>query len=368
MATVLTCSNLFDGRSFVGPSRVVIEDGITVAIEPTRGPGDFPILSPGYVDIQMNGFEDVDVATMDASTSRRLGDRLATLGTTAWLGTVVTAPLEKLTGILDRLHSLIGTGGVTGCAGIHVEGPFLGGAPGAHNRAWIVPFDAAWASALPSSVRLITLAPEQLGSAADVSFLRDRAIAVSLGHTTSAKKSFVEAVENGAGLVTHLFNGMSGVHHRDDGVALFALTDDRVTAGLIADLVHVRAEAISLAFRAKGPERVCLVSDSVAWSADRATVRGVQVVKGAPRLPDGTIAGSCTPLAECVRNVVRHCGVATGDALRSATSTPANAAGLDGHGVIQLGSPSDIIALDDALHVLHTWRRLPFERDLQTDS
>lgn len=367
MSTVLTCSNLFDGDSFVGPRRVLIEDGIPVEIEPLDGPGEFSVLAPGYVDIQMNGFDDVDVAGMDDTSSRRLDERLAVLGTTAWLGTVVTAPLERLARTVGRLDSVLQKGAAPGFAGIHVEGPFLGGAPGAHNRDWIVPFDAGWVDGLPPSVRLVTLAPEQVDARACVTTLRAQGVAVSLGHTTATKRQFEEALDGGASLVTHLYNGMSAVHHRDDGIALFALTDDRVKVGLIADLVHVRPEAVSLAFRAKGPAGVCLVSDSVAWSTERSTIRGIHVVDGAPRLPDGTIAGSSTPLAQCVRNVVMRCGVTLGDALRSATSTPARVVGLEGHGVIKVGQPADIIALDDALHVLRTWRRLPFGRELQTD-
>lgn len=367
MRETLSCANLFDGETFRGPSRLIIEDGTVAALEKSDGPCDFPIVAPGYVDIQMNGFAAHDVATLDEISGPLLDEELASLGTTSWLGTVVTAPLDSLSRSLHRIDDLISKGAVPGCAGIHLEGPFLGGAPGAHNPSWITPFDLDWLASLPESLRLITVAAEQSRISEAIGRLLERHTVVSLGHSRPTKDQFDEAVNTGASLVTHVFNGMSGVHHREGGLALWALTEDRVRAGLIADMTHVSAEAVSLAFRSKGGGGICLVSDSVAWDTERARSREIVLTDGAPRLPDGTIAGSSTPLAQCVRNVVQLCGVDTASALRAATSSPARAAGLPDRGHIAVGSRADVIALDDDLHVLGTWRRLPFGRDQQID-
>ena len=166
--------------------------------------------------------------------------------------------------------------------------------------------------------------------------------------------------------MTHLYNAMSGVHHRQDGVALSALTDPRVTAGLIADMCHVSAPAVRLAFLAK-PAEIALVSDSIAWNSQWANRMSVEVRDGAPRLPDGTLAGSSTSLAECVRRTVQMAGVDISVALRAATSTPARVVGRTDVGHLVTGRSCDIVAFDRDLHVCATWSRLVSSRGTTTD-
>jgi len=247
---------------------------------------------------------------------------------------------------------------VQGFAGVHVEGPFLGAAPGAHPVKHIIACDMQWISQLVPSVRLVTVAPEQTGVIAAISALRKRDITVSLGHSRPTKTQYEEAVNAGASMVTHLFNGMSGVHHREPGLATWALIDDQMSCGVIADGVHVDTDAIQLAFRAAG-NRICLVSDSVSWKTSAGPRPGVEIRNGAPRLADDTLAGSCTPLGECVQRVVRDCGVPLQTALASATSIPADLVGLKQFGRIRSGQKADLLALDSDLSVLKAWRRLP---------
>ena len=166
-------------------------------------------------------------------------------------------------------------------------------------------------------------------------------------------------------MVTHLFNGMSGVHHRDDGLALAALLDDRVTVGVIGDLVHVSTAATRLAFRAKRGRGVVLVSDTVAWNSEWASARGVSVVDGAPRLADGTLAGSCTELAECVRRV-HDAGVDLPTVLRAATLAPAETIGAAFAGRVREGESCDILAFDTDLRLVPGACRLVFPRGSQT--
>jgi N-acetylglucosamine-6-phosphate deacetylase len=191
-----------------------------------------------------------------------------------------------------------------------------------------------------------------------IKLLRANGITVSIGHSRPTDAQWSAVQKAGATIVTHLFNGMSGVHHRDEGLALDALIDDGVYAGLIADMVHVSPKAVALAFKAKGGDRLCLVSDSVAWSSQWATKRSIAIKDGAPRLPDGTLAGSSTPLAECVRLAVTEAGVPVEEALHAATSSPSHAVGLADVGYIREGEPADLVAFDDSLHVVGAWRRL----------
>lgn len=358
MTVVVTCDHFFDGDTLQGPHRLTYVDGVVTSIEPFHGVADHHLLSPGFVDIQMNGFEQWDVARGTQSDLHDLGIRLQQLGTTTWLGTITTAPLESLSKSLVTIDSAATSSEIPGFAGVHVEGPFLGQAPGAHNPAWIIPFDKEWIQGLSCSVRLVTLAAEQENVGEAVALLRHQNIAVSIGHSRPTLSQWSECREMGAQLVTHLFNGMSGVHHRDDGLALMALNDSEVFAGLIGDLVHVSPQAVFLAFTVKGDGRICLVSDTVAWTSQWAQKRNISIRDGSPRLPDGTLAGSSTPLAECVRRIVTVAGVSLERALRAATSSPADAVGLPGVGRLQVGQPADFIALDDSLCVTRTWSRL----------
>ena len=359
MSFEITCNQLFDGDTITGPRRVVLRaDGLVESIEPFDGSSDVPILSPGFVDIQMNGYRDINVAGASASELQLLDDYLFSCGTTSWLGTVVTAPLVSLTEYVVSLHEIFTSHTIVGFAGTHIEGPFLGLAPGAHRTKHIIECDLDWISNLPNSVRLMTVAPEQVNVIAAIELLIMKGITVSLGHTRPSRQQFDEAVAAGARMVTHLYNGMSGVHHRDPGLALWALTHSSIAMGLIADLVHVQPDAVALAFQAAN-SRVCLVSDSVAWMRPSGTVPDIEIRDGAPRLPDGTLAGSSTPLGVCVQNAVRQCGVSITSALASATSIPADLVNLTSVGRIRIGEKADLVALDSDLSVLKAWRRLP---------
>lgn len=342
-----------------GPQRVMFDErGKVTDVVHFDGVAEYFCVSPGLVDIQMNGFDDVDVASATAVDLSRMDSVLSALGTTSWLATIVTAPLRVLSKVTARLQQSFDQQTVPGFLGVHIEGPFLGGSPGAHRVKDIVPIDVDWLSTLSSVVRMMTIAPEQPNVRDAIARLHEQGIVASLGHCQPSQAQFDDAVTAGASMVTHLFNAMSGVHHREPGMALWALTDDRVAVGLIADLVHVQVDALSLAFRAKGNSGICLVSDSVGWKSP--AMNNVQVsTTDAVRLANGTLAGSCTPLAQCVQNVVHSCGVSLERALRAATSVPADLIGSSDIGRIRVGFAADIIAFDASLTVVDTWRRLP---------
>lgn len=358
MSVVLTCQNLFDGFTLHGPRRITFESGVVTRIMPYDGVPDHHLISPGLVDIQMNGYGAIDVSRASAAELRELGQELFALGTTSWLGTITTAPLEVLSRSIEKLDESFSAQHIPGFAGIHVEGPFLGNAPGAHRPDWIIPFDEYWCSRLPKSIRLMTVAAEQTDAPDAIRLLTQQGITISVGHSCPTDAQWKMARQAGATLVTHLFNGMSGVHHREEGLALSALIDDGVFAGMIADMVHVSPQAVALAFKTKGAGRVCLVSDSVAWSSAWAKKRSIVVKDGAPRLPNGTLAGSSTPLAECVRLTVSEAGIPLRDALCAATSSPAMSVGLSEVGHIREGEKADLIAWDESLHVVSAWSRL----------
>jgi N-acetylglucosamine-6-phosphate deacetylase len=305
-------------------------------------------IAPGFVDLQVNGVEDIDVATARDDDWDRLDAMLQRTGVTTWCPTLVTAPLEEMAARARRIPAR------ASIAGVHLEGPFLGGRPGAHPKDLLAPIDADWLAALPDGVRLVTLAPELDGAADAVRQLTHRGIVVSLGHSAASVDDVRRCIDAGARMVTHLFNGMPALHHREPGLVGATLTDDRVVAGLIADLVHVDAVAIEIAFRAK-PGRIALVTDAVAWRGAR--IGRIEIVHDgrAPRLPDGTLAGSSLTMDAAIRNVIEHAHVTLEAALAAASSTPANLLGLHDRGRIAVGCRADLVLLDDANRVRTVW-------------
>ena len=359
---VLTTQKFFDGQLLHGPTRILLEDGKVSGIEGHTGPSDFHLITGGFVDLQMNGFAAVDISDCTIEELITLDRELLFHGTTHWLATVITAPLERLAERVSFLHEALKSGLIPGMVGIHIEGPFLGRAPGAHRTDWIVPIDIDWLHKLPDSVSLVTMAPEQPMASQATQVLTQRGIAVSMGHTRPTEMDINHMVDAGSKMVTHLFNGMSGVHHREPGMALRALVDQNIIAGLIADMAHVSPDAVTLAFAAKGGQGVCLVSDSVAWESDRAKRRGIHIVDGSPQLPDGTLAGSSTPLSQCVQRCVSRAGVGLEEVLKAATSTPSHIINRDDLSRTQVQSSVNLVALDESLCVIGAWRGLVSHR------
>lgn len=355
MAERLPAARVLAPDGLVGPAAVVLDGGRVTGVEPVTGTVPDRTLAPGFVDLQVNGLDDVDVADAGGRWPR-LDALLAAGGVTTWCPTLVTAPLDDYP---DRLTAIAAAAdrsaaGRPAIAGAHLEGPFLGGRPGAHPVDLLRPLDLDWLAALPEVVRLVTLAPELAGAPDAVRLLRRKGVAVSLGHSAATPGQVGACVEAGATLVTHLFNGMPPLHHRDPGLAGTALLDDRLTACVIGDGVHVAPAAVALAFRCKPAGRVALVSDAIAWRRPVHAGAAVTLVDGAARLADGTLAGSAVTLDAAVRTAVAG-GVALADALVAASATPAGAIGCTDRGRLVPGARADLVALDPDLAVAGTW-------------
>lgn len=312
---------------------------------------------PGFVDLQVNGIGTVDVATARDGDWDRLDAALLAQGVTAWCPTLVSAPLDAYAGPLDRIAAAADrpAGGRPTVLGAHLEGPFLGDRHGAHPDEVVLGPDLEWLGALPEVVRLVTLGPEAPGAVDAVRLLADRGCLVALGHTAAAPAVVGIAVDAGARLFTHLFNGSGTVGARDPGPVGAALVEDRLAVSLIADLVHLDPVTIDLVLRAKPAEGVVLVTDAVAWDSPWARARGVTVVDGAPRLADGTLAGSALTMDAAVRNLVATTSADLATAVRAASTTPARLLGEADRGRIAPGARADLVLLDDHLEVVEVW-------------
>lgn len=339
-----------------GPHAVTCSNGLITAIDPIDSDFEDVLLAPGFIDLQVNGIGAIDVSDADDADWLVLDQALLKQGVTTWCPTLVSAPLESYPKKFLRITKAQNRSvrRRPAIAGIHLEGPYLGESIGAHDPRFIQLANPEWFSFIPANVRIVTMAPENAAAMSAISALRARHIVVSIGHSRAPDTITAQAIDAGVRLVTHLYNGMSGVHHRRDGVALVALTDERVTVSLIADLIHVQPRAIDLAFRAKS-DGVVLVTDSVAYRSQSAKQRGIEFVDGAPRLPDGTLAGSALTMNVAIKNVVGHCSVDLHNAIRAATATPARVINLSDRGAIVVGSRADLIGLDSNFDIRRVW-------------
>jgi len=311
---------------------------------------DDALLTAGFVDIQVNGTDDVDFATASVDDIVGAVDRLAAGGCTGCLPTVCSAPLEAYTAILDRLAA-VRAARPDAVLGVHLEGPFLGGAPGAHPVELVRRVELEWLAALCDRfgdlIRLVTLAPEADPALRAVAGLHDRGVVVALGHSTADYEQACAAADAGATLATHLFNGMGPLHHRAPGLAGAALTYPPLVPSLIPDGVHVHPAMIRLALGAR-PDAV-LVTDAVA------TIAPVIARDGAAYMPDGTLAGSTLTMLDAVQRVVAL-GVGIPAAVRHAAGNPATVIGADDRGRLSPGARGDVLALDpDTLAVRAVW-------------
>jgi N-acetylglucosamine-6-phosphate deacetylase len=247
--------------------------------------------------------------------------------------------------------------------GLHLEGPFL--APerrGAHPLSLLGAPDLGLVAAegwtRDAGVAMVTLAPELAGALEVVRALTAAGVVVSAGHSSATTEQARAAIDVGVTWVTHLFNAMAPLHHRDPGLVGVALTDERVRVGAIADGVHLHPATVALAARALG-DRLCLVTDAVAALG----MPGGPMALGAMeafassdgvRLADGTLAGSDLSLDRAIRNLVAFAGVSLAEAVASVTSAPAAVLRLTDRGVIAPGAVGDVVLLDPGGGVVAT--------------
>jgi N-acetylglucosamine-6-phosphate deacetylase len=327
-------------------------------------------LLPGFVDLQVNGYGGVELATADLAGMASVAERLPHTGTTSFLPTFITSPLEVLEDALRRggeiLPSLAGVPGLARILGIHTEGPFISpNRRGAHNPDWIVaPTSDAVENILAAGaphLRLVTIAPELDGALAAIKHLSAAGVAVSVGHSDATAHQVSTAAMCGATMVTHLFNAQRPMHHREPGVVGQALADSRLSSGLIADLHHVSGQVMAVAFAA-APGRIFLVSDAAACAGmpPGTYLLGGEPIELAdgdgtpPVRADGTLAGSALRMDSAVANLVAT-GVGLVDAARAATRIPADLIGRPDLGRIAPGAAADLTWLSDDLRATATW-------------
>ncbi len=359
---LLLAGRLVEGALVVEGERIV--EVRTEAVGQLPAPRlDAAIVSPGLVDLQCNGAFGFEVGG-SATALRALAERLPSTGVTTFLPAVVSSPASHYR---DTAAAFAAAKTAPGAVplGLHLEGPFLSPARGgAHDPGAIAAADATLDDVLDEllttgAVRLVTLAPERRGALVLIRSLVEAGVVVSLGHTDAGFDQMIAGADAGATLVTHLFSAMSPFQHRAPGAVGAALTDERLTVTLIADGVHTHPAALNLALRAKGPDRVALVTDAVAAAgapAGKYTLGGQTIISDgeSARLTDGTLAGSTLTMDRAVRVMVALGNARLEDALTMATAVPAARLGLADRGHLAPGQRADLVLWSPELEITAT--------------
>jgi N-acetylglucosamine-6-phosphate deacetylase len=330
------------------------------------------ILVPGFVDLHVHGGAGHDFmeATPEAVTA--VATYLARHGATSFLATTVTAGLERTLQAARGLGAIIRAWRASTRSagaqplGIHFEGPFLsierrGVHPALHILKPSVDVLERLLAAADGTARVLTLAPELDDNLAVLDYARRHGLCVGIGNSNATYEVAERAIAAGATHAIHLYNAMRPFSHRDPGIIGAVLTDDRVSAELICDGVHVDPVAIRLLVRSKGLERVILITDSLSCAGvPEGTYRlgelTVRVADGACRTPEGTLAGSILTLDVALRNFSRFTGLSYGECLRCATLNPAKILGLEKQkGSVTPGADADLVVLDRNYEVIATY-------------
>lgn len=381
MKKAFTANRLFTPSEEIRDPLLVIEDGRILELSARTKkevPAGIPlvdfgdaILAPGFFDIHIHGGAGLDVMRSTPGELPHLGQFLTKHGVTRYFPTTVAAPLDTTCAALERLADAIeapqSTNGHSAQArpvGIHLEGPFL-----SHKRRGVHPpeflveptvpiFDRLWQAAR-GHVRMMTIAPEIPGALEVIAEAARRNVCVSIGHSDSELPTAQEAVRAGARHATHTFNAMRPLDHRAPGIIGEVLSDDRITADLIADGIHVSPEVVKVFLQSKGPERAVLITDAISATGmpdGQYQLGPIQVeVKDGRCTANGSLAGSVLTMDRAVRNVTKFSSWTLREAVRAATSNAAHAVGLEkDYGVLAIGASADFTVLNSSGEVLQT--------------
>jgi len=373
-------SLLIRGASLVLPDGVRLGDDVLIAngVIGSIGPGltasTAPVIdltgftvAPGFFDLHVHGAGGALFEHGDVDGNSTISAHLARRGTTGILATLAALPREDLRRAVAAIAASCGREPGARIRGVHLEGPFLNPRRcGAQNPAWMRPPSLAELDELAElsggRIRMITVAPELDGADSFIRGAVQRRLTVAIGHTEASETQVRRAVAAGATHVTHLFNAMPSLHHRELGPVGVALTEDALSVELICDGHHLSSRAVDLAVRCKPRAQLVLVSDAVA----ACVVDGAYdflgfpcvVSEGVVRLdPGGRLAGSALTLDKAVRNARQWLPrLSLPELVRCVSSTPLRVAGLGREGSLEPGQIADLIVLNEGLGVVATLR------------
>lgn len=352
-----------DGRiTYVGDSREVTPEPDSLILEAAD-----QIVMPGFIDTHFHGSGGDDVMANGVDGLRRIQQSVLRFGTTGFLATTIAARHDELLRSIEETHvARRQSGAGAAILGIHLEGPYMNVSFKGAQPEWGIrdPNPDECAELLLAGaglVRIMTLAPELRGGLELIRLLAAAGVEPSLGHSTADYETALAAIEAGATRATHLYNAMSGLHHRKPGLAAACLCEPGIQAEIICDGVHVNPHMVALAWKAKGPQGLTLVTDATAAQGHGDgiyTLGDFEIEVRGPlcTLRDGaTIAGSVLTMNMAVGNAMAFTGMSLIDAATMASAAPARVCGVaDRKGSIEIGKDADFAILDRDFSVART--------------
>jgi len=323
------------------------------------------ILAPGLVDIHTHGGFGIDLTYSTIKGVNEFSKHLLATGVTSYMPSIVTESFDMMELAVKNISEVSSMHGGSRILGIHLEGPYLnpvrsGAQSKEHMRKPSLEEFERLYDVSRGLIKRITIAPEIEGG---INFIREVkgkfGVKVSLGHTDATYEQALRAIEAGANIITHLFNGMREYHHREPGIIGAALTARKVYTEIISDFIHLHPATINLVLKCKGTNKTILVSDSISGAglSDGFYTLGsnkIIIKDGIARTENGSLAGSTLTLIRAVQNMVKI-GINLKEAVKMATSTPCNAMGIKKIGRIAKGCKADLIILNRKLDVMETY-------------
>ena len=357
--TQLSCLLVRNGKIISVHSE--IDSSVLAADSELDGKGHF--LIPGMIDVHIHGAEGFDMMDGTIESVEAVSKACARTGCTSFLATSVSSSLDDLLKMVSNVKELAGQEPGARIAGIHIEGPYLNAKrKGMQNERYLRhPKQGEMEKIIlntGSLLKMVTLAPELPGGLEMIQFLRKQGIISAIAHSDATYEEAKQAFENGASHVTHCFNGMRPIHHRDPGLVIAAFEESNVSVQAIVDDVHLHPAIVRLIYREKGPEKMVLITDALQamGMGDGTYLFGgheVTVRNGVATLDDGTLASSTVTMNEALAKTVRT-GIPLSDAVKMATQTPANILGLAHKGRIRAGADADLVLMNDQFEVIWT--------------
>ncbi|WP_455662005.1 N-acetylglucosamine-6-phosphate deacetylase [Pradoshia sp.] len=356
---------LIDGETIkeIGPMQQAPEQADEVITVMTN-----EVVLPGFIDMHIHGAGGCDAMDGTEEAVAHMAECLPKEGTTSFLATTMTQSPENIEQALQAIHQYSQSGNIPGRAdviGTHLEGPFVNPSKaGAQPVQYIINPDIElfkkWYEVSGHTIKQVTFAPEEPGGKELVELLVQEGIIPSIGHTGATYQEATEAIALGASQATHLFNQMTGLHHRDIGAAGASLMNENIYAELIVDGIHVSPEMVNLSLKLKGVDRTILITDAMrakGLSDGKYDLGGQDVfVKGKEaRLEDGALAGSILKMNDALKNMVAFTGCSLRDAVQMAAVNPAKQLNIyDKKGSVAVGKDADLVILDQDYQVRTT--------------
>jgi N-acetylglucosamine-6-phosphate deacetylase len=366
---LVTNGRVFDEtRGFV-PGCVVVEGDRIAEVRDGPPPGAMGDVIdaggrrvvPGFVDLHFHGARGIDVMDADARSLDELRRYQAQHGTTSFLATTITSRMPELLAAVERIASHAPDVPGARIAGLHIEGPYINPKQkGCHRIEWmkepeLSDYDELRARAAGARLHF-TIAPELHGSIAFIAAATAAGSTISLGHSDATAAQAQAGLGAGGTVFTHLFNAMTGLHHREPGMVGAALASPAFVE-LICDGVHVRPEVVDLVYRCKGKEQMVLVTDAMhaAGLGDGEYEFGgyrVVVKDGTARNEEGRLASSTITMLDAVKNTMRFTGARLEDVIGMATRNPARVIGMEDRiGSLRAGAAADMVLLEEDLRI-----------------